>query len=257
TTLATPVNLFSEIMQFELDQLVNSLQSDNSTKVVIFRSGNPQFFIAHYDVISRPGDPLPITSPEIAPFNARLLFNITNLPQATIGVIEGPARGMGNEFAMSLDMRFASPGAVFSNFEVTVGLHPGAGGVVYMSDLIGRGRAFEFLLSGNDIDADTAESFGLVNKVFSSPAELDTFVSQLSTRIALFPLDALSSIKTSVNAVTRAPLEQLLFESAEWNRLLSMKLQQDIVAKFLVLTKNETDVEVELNLSEDVVQIYR
>jgi enoyl-CoA hydratase/carnithine racemase len=45
----TSVNPFSEIMSFELDQLVTSLQTDNSTKVVIFQSGNPKFFIAHYN----------------------------------------------------------------------------------------------------------------------------------------------------------------------------------------------------------------
>ncbi len=86
---------------------------------------------------------------------------------------------------MSLDMRFASPNAVFGNLEVAVGLHPGSGGVVYMSELIGRARAFEFLLSGNDIDAKTAEQVGLVNKAFPSLEELDAFVSQLSSRISL------------------------------------------------------------------------
>jgi hypothetical protein len=44
------------------------------------------------------------------------------LPQATIGIIEGPYRALGNEFGMSLDMRFASPKAAFSNIEVAVRL---------------------------------------------------------------------------------------------------------------------------------------
>ncbi|KAK5992010.1 3-hydroxypropionyl-coenzyme A dehydratase [Cladobotryum mycophilum] len=252
----TPVNLYSQIMGFELDHLVTSLQTDTLTKVVIFRSANPKFFIAHFDVIPRPGDTLPVSSLDLSPLMGQIIFNITELPQTTIGIIEGPTRGIGNEFTMSLDMRFATSEAVFGNFEVTVGLHPGAGGVVYMSELIGRGRALEYLLSGNDIDAESAENFGLVNRLFDSSAQLNTFVSQLSKRIALFPLDALASIKGSVNAVTRAPREQFLAEAEAWNKLLAKPTTQESVAKFVNLTKNETDIAVELNLAEEVLQLY-
>ncbi len=61
----TPVNEFSLIMSFELDQLVTSLQTDNSTKVVIFRSGNPKFFIAGFDIIPRPGALFPFIEVQI------------------------------------------------------------------------------------------------------------------------------------------------------------------------------------------------
>jgi hypothetical protein len=52
---ASNVNLMSEIVILELNQLVTSLQNDTSTKVVLFKSGNPTFFAAHFDVIPRPG----------------------------------------------------------------------------------------------------------------------------------------------------------------------------------------------------------
>ncbi|KAH8802411.1 hypothetical protein F5884DRAFT_683699 [Xylogone sp. PMI_703] len=50
------VNLFRQQTAVELDILVTSLQHDTSTKVVIFKSGNPKFFIAHFDVIRVPGN---------------------------------------------------------------------------------------------------------------------------------------------------------------------------------------------------------
>lgn len=49
------INLFRQETSVELNQLVNLLQNDTSTKVVIFKSGNPEFFSAHYDLFPTPG----------------------------------------------------------------------------------------------------------------------------------------------------------------------------------------------------------
>jgi enoyl-CoA hydratase/carnithine racemase len=93
------------------------------------------------------------------------------------------------------DMRFASKNACFSNFEITIGEHPGAGSVVWMPLHIGRGRAMEFMLTGSDLDPKTAEKYGYINKAFDTPREMHDYVEKLAKRIALFPLDAISSVK--------------------------------------------------------------
>ena len=76
--------------------------------------------------------------------------------------IRGRTRGIGNEFVLACDMRFASPqGALFGNPEVGVGLVPGGGALEWLPRLVGRSRALEIVLSGDDFDADVAERFEL------------------------------------------------------------------------------------------------
>lgn len=181
---------------------------------------------------------------------------MSNLPQPVIAMVGGPARGIANEFLAACDMRFASKNTRFSNFEVTLGLHPGAGGVAWMPLHIGRARAIEFVLSGNDLDPETAESYGYVNKAFDTPEEMHDYVERLAERIALFPLDALSSIKKTVTDTIQPKSEQISIEGAEWDRLVSQKLETELVEKFVTLSKNFTDIEFELHAPEEVIKVY-
>jgi enoyl-CoA hydratase/carnithine racemase len=69
--------------------------------------------------------------------------------------------------------------------EVAVGLHPGGGGAERLPHLVGRGRAPEIVLGGNDFDRDTAERYGYINRALAD-AELDDFVDASARRIASF-----------------------------------------------------------------------
>ncbi|EHK42456.1 hypothetical protein TRIATDRAFT_310050 [Trichoderma atroviride IMI 206040] len=140
---------------------------------------------------------------------------MSNLPQPVIATVSSPARGIANEFLAACDMRFTSMNARISNFEVTLGLHPGAGGVAWMPLHIGRARALEFMLTGNDLDPETAEKYDYVNKVFNTPDEMHDYVDRLAERIALFPLAGISSIKRSVTDTIQPKLEQIALEGAE------------------------------------------
>ncbi|KAJ6526744.1 ClpP/crotonase-like domain-containing protein [Mycena capillaripes] len=156
------INLFDEHVQSDLANLIETLQvNDTNIRVVVFSSGNPEFFIGHLDITSfLPGYVSKL--PNLNPGNPDMLFlegllwNITELPQATIAVIEGRARGIGNEFLMSCDMRFASlsPSVFFAQLETSLGLNPGGGGGMYLSQLMGRERAFEYVLASKDIDVE-------------------------------------------------------------------------------------------------------
>ena len=100
------------------------------------------------------------------------------MPKATIAVIEGRVGGGGSELALSCDMRFAGPTAVFNQPEVALGIIPGGSGTVRLPRLIGRSRALEAILGCDDIDAATAERWGWVNRVLPTD-ELATFVDRL------------------------------------------------------------------------------
>ncbi|PNP43584.1 hypothetical protein TGAMA5MH_04556 [Trichoderma gamsii] len=205
--------------------------------------------------LSQASEPNP-DAPGLAAIQGATFLNMSNLPQPVIAMVSGPARGIANEFLAACDMRFASKNARFSNFEVTLGLHPGTGGVAWMPLHIGRARAMEFVLSGNDLDPETAEKYGYVNKAFDTPEEMNKYVERLAQRIALFPLAGISSIKKSVTDTIQPKSAQIAIEGAEWDRLVGQKLEMELVGKFVTISKNFTDVEFELHVPQDVIKVY-
>ena len=120
----------------DLTGLLDDLRSADSVRVVIFRSSLPDYFVNHYDLSGRS-----VPKPD-APSYSQLLVRLSRIPQVTIGRIRGRTRGAGSEFALALDMRFASlERAQFGQPEVGVGLHQGAGGTQRLPTLMGRARA--------------------------------------------------------------------------------------------------------------------
>ena len=113
--------------------------------------------------------------------------------------VRGRTRGIGNEFVLACDMRFASrQSALFGNPEVGVGLVPGGGALEWLPRLVGRSRALEIVLSGDDFDADIAERYGWVNRTLDD-GDLDSFVDTLVRRLASFDRETLAAAKAQVN----------------------------------------------------------
>jgi enoyl-CoA hydratase/carnithine racemase len=91
---------------------------------------------------------------------------------------------------LACEMRFASrQKAIFGNPEIGVGLLPGGGALEWLPRMVGRSRALEISLSGDDFDADVAERYGWVNRTLDD-AELDNFVDRLARRLASFGVRA-------------------------------------------------------------------
>ena len=117
----------------------------------------------------------------------------------TVGLIRGRARGVGSEFLLALDMRFASrERAILCQPEIGFGFVPGGGGLERLPLVTGRSRAMEIVVGGEDFDADTAERYGWVNRSVPD-AELDSFVERLASRIAGFDRQAVITAKKILN----------------------------------------------------------
>jgi len=126
-------------------------------------------------------------------------LRLSSTPVVSIAKIRGRTRGIGNEFVLACDMRFASrQSALFGNPEVGVGLVPGGGALEWLPRLVGRSRALEIVLSGDDFDADIAERYGWVNRTLDDGA-LDSFVDTLVRRLASFDRETLAAAKVQVN----------------------------------------------------------
>lgn len=185
------------------------------------------------------------------------MWNITNLPQVTIGAVEGRARGAGNELLMALDMRFATKyETLLGQIEVATGLIPGGGGSQHLPRLIGRGLAMEYILSSKDINAENAERIGWINMAFDTSGEMYAYIDELTSRLRLFPLAALSAAKDSINLSVSPPRDNLLQDSASFTRRLADPAVQQLVGRALALTNNLTLGEMELNLGRDLPLMY-
>jgi enoyl-CoA hydratase/carnithine racemase len=217
-----PVNLLDSTMLGDLWRVANHLAEDDAARVVVVRSADPEFFIAHADLRLIQALPRDVTErgTELAVIH-QFMERWRTLPQVTIAEIAGRARGGGSEFVLSLDLRFAAQErAVLSQPEVAVGIIPGGGGTQRLPHLVGRGRALEIVLGCADFDADTAERYGWVNRALPSE-DLQSFVERLARRIAAFPPDAVRRAKLAVDAATPANEAGLIEEAYQFNRTLT------------------------------------
>ena len=188
-----PINMFVPETIVELGALLTDLETDPSVRVVVFQSANPDFFIAHLDVAKA------TERPETLGLWRNCVLRLCSTPVVSIAKIRGRTRGIGNEFVLACDMRFASrQGALFGNPEIGVGLVPGGGALEWLPRLVGRSRALEIVLSGDDFDADIAERYGWVNRTLGD-ADLDSFIDRLAGRLASFDRETLAAAKTQIN----------------------------------------------------------
>jgi enoyl-CoA hydratase/carnithine racemase len=242
-----PINILDLAFIYELDRIGRELEADDSVRAVVFRSANPDFFIAHADVnllLSLPTE-VPRKATELGLFH-QMVDRFRTMPKATIAQIEGRTRGGGSEFVLSLDMRFGAIGrAILSQPEVAVGIIPGGSGTQRLPRLMGRARALEVILGCEDIPAEIAERYGYINRALPS-GELGPFVERLAYRIASFPAEAIALAKASVNAA-ELPTEQGLLEEAHYfNQSIASAAAQKRMAKFMELGGQTREVELDL-----------
>ena len=195
-----PINLLDPGTITELQALVSEIETDQSVKVLVFQAADPDFFIAHFDT-SKAGETPSSPGPTGYPPWIDFVLRLSSAPVISIAKIRGRARGVGNEFVLACDMRFASrQKAVFGNPEIGVGLPPGGGALEWLPRIVGRSRALEISLSGDDFDADLAERYGWVNRTLDD-SELDAYVDNFATRLVSFDREALGAVKAQVNRV--------------------------------------------------------
>jgi enoyl-CoA hydratase/carnithine racemase len=241
-----PINLFDLPLILDMDRFGREAEADPDVRVVIVDSADPEFFIAHADInliLQLPREEQP--APTELPLFTAMADRFRTMPKATIAVIEGRARGGGSELVLAMDMRFAALGrARLAQPEVAVGIIPGGGGTQRLPRLVGRARALEVVLGCEDIDAETAERWGYVNRSLPEN-ELRPFVDALARRIASFPAAAIAHAKAAVAAAEADPLRGLLEEAHRFNQTLTLDETRTRMARFLEAGGQTRKVELE------------
>ena len=230
-----PVNVITRDLLNDLRALPAYVQDKTDARVLVLRSKNPDFFIAHYDVshiLTFPTDTEPEKGEELTAFH-QMCETYRTMPIPTICEIDGRVGGGGGELAASCDMRFGTVGrTILCQMEVPLGILPGGSGTQRLPRMLGRGRAMEIVLGGDDIDAETLANWGWLNRAFAE-GELRPFVDQLAARIAGFPPEAVSRAKASVLAAGPDPTDGLLTEAYLFQQTLRHPGAQERMQAFM------------------------
>jgi enoyl-CoA hydratase/carnithine racemase len=205
-----PFNVMDDTIFGGLQALLARMDGSPDLRVVVFESAIPDFYLSHFDLTGKLGNILTAVGSSGLPILMDTFVRFTKSPVVSIAKVRGCVRGACSEFVLACDMRFGSRENMrLGQPEVAVGVHPGGGGAQRLPHLVGRGRALEIVLSGNDFDGELAERYGYINRAFPD-AELDGFVDALARRIASFDRSAIAAAKNLINRVSLPSADDLL-----------------------------------------------
>lgn len=180
----------------DLDNVVDEINNRADIKSAIIIGAGPKAFVAGADITEFAG-----LSKDAAMALAKrgqdIFFKIEHSKKPIIAAVNGFALGGGCELAMACHFRIASENAKFGQPEVNLGLIPGYGGTQRLTQLIGKGRAIELLISAGMIDANTALQYGLVNYVVPSEELLNKAISILQIINTKAPIAIAKCIETA------------------------------------------------------------
>jgi len=242
-----PINIFNQAMINDLQQLAGELEQNKDVKVVVFDSANKDFFISHLDILGAANldlTPAPQTGLSMWPDVA---VRFERAPFITVGLLRGRARGVGSEFLLALDTRFASrEKATLCQIELGTGIVPGGGGLERLPALIGRSRAIEVIAGAQEFDADTAERYGWINRAIAD-SELDTFVDNFAKRIDSFDKQTIALAKSIINERTGvAAIEDLASTEDKFFTALSWPETQARIGSLIERGLQQYEFELEL-----------
>ena len=225
------LNALNKKVHEESVAALEELKTDESVRVLVITGSGEKSFIAGADISEFEGQ-TPVTQRDL--FHEKTLFNsLDTFPKPVIAMVNGFCLGGGNELALACDLRICSETARFSQPEINLGIIPGGGGTQRLTNLVGEGRAMEIILTGDMIDAKTAEAIGLVNHVYPAD-ELETKTMELANKIAEKAPIALQLCKEAVKFASRSNLDEGLRREVDLFAIcFSTEDKQEGVSAFL------------------------
>jgi enoyl-CoA hydratase len=195
----TKLNALNKETIQELHEAFSTLNIEQAVKAIIITGSGEKAFVAGAD-ISEFANFSVLEGQELAAQGQALLFDfVQNLSTPVIAAVNGFALGGGLELAMACHFRVASTNAKMGLPEVTLGVIPGYGGTQRLTQLVGKGRAMELIMTAGMIDAETAKSYGLVNHVVAQE-ELLEFAKGIASKIANNSTIAIAKAIQAINA---------------------------------------------------------
>lgn len=177
------MNALSQALRRDLAEAMVAVNADPDVRAVVLTGAGTRAFTAGLDLKELGSDSSHLGAANATEATANPVKAIETCAKPVIGAINGVAITGGFEVALACDILIASTNARFADTHARVGIMPGWGLSQKLSRAIGISRAKELSLSGNFLDAATAERWGLVNRVVA-PEELLPAAKQLARDIA-------------------------------------------------------------------------
>jgi enoyl-CoA hydratase len=226
------MNALNRMVVEELAEAVYQIHTNDEIKAAIITGAGPKAFVAGADIseftlLDGEG------GRKLAKKGQDEVFDrIENCPKPIVAAVNGFALGGGCELAMACHFRVASSNAKFGQPEVNLGLIPGYGGTQRLTQLIGKGKAMELMMTGAMIDAEEAHRLGLVNYVTEPENLLPKVQELLGAIIAKAPL-AIGKVIELVNLAAIGDPDGLEKEMDAFGELFTTEDMKEGVTAFL------------------------
>ena len=257
--------LFGLEIAEELDELVDRAETDPGVHAVVFTGAHPERFISHADVrwLQEGGAETPTVGPRVASAILRVAHAVRAKPLTAVtsrtpawgavqlirlhetflkmnasGVVyvaalNGPALGLGAEFAWACDLRVIADDAFIGQPEVLLGFNPGGGGTQRLTRLVGTHRGLVAMLEGKPLTAAEALEFGAVDEVVPR-VDVLARATELATHLGTRPKGAVRAIKRAAYLGGSESLpEGMHTERTEFLSVLASDDAQDLMIAYL------------------------
>ena len=196
----------------EMSAVLDTLERDDATRVIIFTGAVPNVFIRHYDVseivaigeaIQKSGRSSDYLMDAARDGNAvsELFDRVDQFPKPTIAAINGFAQGGGFEFALCCDIRIAVVGDYQIGLpETNIGIFPGAGGTERLPRVIGEAKALELIIRGRTVGPEEALKIGMVHELVEGSALVRS--AEIAQEMAAMPAAGILAAKKLVKGTT-------------------------------------------------------
>jgi len=192
------LNALNRVVIEELSAAIDEVYNNNEIKSAIITGAGEKAFVAGADISeflsfdSTSGEALARKGQQ------NIFDKIENSPKPIIAAVNGFALGGGFELALACHFIIASDNAKFGQPEVNLGLIPGYGGTQRLTQLVGRNRAMQLIMTGEMFSATDAQQFGMVNKIVAQNELLNETKKILSVIHTKAPL-AISKVIEVIN----------------------------------------------------------
>jgi len=228
-----PVNALSSELIAEIDRAVDEVKADGKKKALIISSLLDGVFIAGADIKEieqiKDGE----QAKELVRKGKAFLEKIESMEIPVIAAIHGYCLGGGLELALACHFRIAAENAVFGQPEINLGIIPGFGGTQRLARTIGRARALEMILTGNNVMARPAEQWGLVNKVVPEDDLLSEARALAGTLMRKGKVALAAALTATVGGLKRPFQEGMELETEQFGRVAETEDMKEGTRAFL------------------------
>lgn len=232
------LNALNTQTMIDLKAAITELNADESVAAIILTGKGEKAFVAGAD-ISELNKLDMISGKKFAEAGQEVFNMLENSEKPVIAAVNGFALGGGCELALACHIRIASENAKFGQPEVNLGIIPGYGGTQRLTRLINSGRAMEYILTGDMIDAREAFRLGLVNKIFTQAELLEKTIEMAEKIAAKAPIAVKFAIRAINAANEMGASDGQSFEAALFGACCGTEDSKEGTAAFLEKRKAE------------------